>query len=139
MADDFNNLPQIIAALEAACKNTVVETAAEIVADAKTRAPVSTGAMQSSIHAVSEAGSGYDEARQAAVAARPEIAKTFGREAQINQAPGLHEAVVDVPVDYAEYVHNGTGRMAARPFLESAGLAKSREFQRRLRDKLKSL
>lgn len=94
----------------------VIKTAADIVVEARGKAPVRTGALKTSIYAV------YPGSPPAV----PPVIMTEGGKSKMIatfDAPhvqGDYEAVVCVGVEYGFFVEYGTRRMKAQPFLTPA-------------------
>lgn len=133
------NFDAILLNLDDACKDAVDETALSIVETAQSNAPVDTGALRASIHAVTPRGSGWGRAKSKATGLRPEIGDDFAEKAAVSKKRGTAEAVVEAGAPYASLVHNGTGKMPARPFLEMATAGESEDLQARLARKLTAL
>jgi len=111
----LNRLPQLEAASAAAGAQAVAKLAFDVEAAAKQNVAVDTGALKSSISAITADGSDYD--------ANTAVAQGLNPAAQIAPAPVPSsdlEAFVVAPMEYAAYVEYGTIHMAAQPFLTPA-------------------
>lgn len=133
------NFDAILLNLDNACKDAVDETALSIVETAQGNAPVDTGALRASIHAVTPRGSGWGKSKSKAIGLRPEIKDDFAEKAVVSKRRGTAEAVVEAGAPYASLVHNGNGKMAARPFLEMATAGENEDMESRLKRKLAAL
>ena len=110
---------KVIAALGAAgprvrkaASREVVRAALRVQAEAKANTPVDTGRLRNSI-AVADNEAGLDAVGML--------------------SPDTLSAVVGTNVEYAIYVHNGTSRVAGRPFLFNAWEAERAVFAANLR------
>jgi HK97 gp10 family phage protein len=113
---DTRGIEQFAQGLEDELSKLVRKTAFAIEGDAKTRAPVDTGALRASIYTVTSDG-GSSRVPQGVEAAGP-----------VERPSSPTEAVVAVGVNYAPYVEYGTRHTAAQPFLMPAGVAKEGPF-----------
>lgn len=96
--------------------DTVIRRMAfELQGIAQVKAPHDTNALRNSIYTNTSKGSKYSEADAGAKARNP-AAQT----SPIPEASGEMTAVVGACVNYAQYLEEGTSRMAAQPFLKPA-------------------
>lgn len=156
----FNHLPAVRKALDVGMAQAVNQTAVrvrdaakELVPSLDNPGPFATGALQASIHVVTEERSDYYDAIIGADSARMSAADPDDRqplEPFINPPITIHAprgwtiAAVVAPLNYAYRVEMGgfSSRYAPRaagPFMRPAALMERQAFARRARDVVKSL
>lgn len=113
--------------LEGLLGQVVRKTAFDIEAEAKVRAPIDTGALRASIHAVTDRESHHAQARAATAAAAPSL--SLFPEVKPNERLS---AVVAVGVEYGLYVEMGTAAMPGRAYLRPAMEKARRPFEQAL-------
>jgi HK97 gp10 family phage protein len=140
-----DNLDALERALINAGRNAVDETAQVIKANARKLAPVDTSAMKTSIHVVTSGKSEYPDAKAAAIAINPAIEKQIVPPISVDEAErGVVQAIVDVPLEYADLVEHGhynvrAGKhMKPQPFLKPAGDGQANTFRQRVISELDS-
>ncbi len=110
----FNKIPDLIKNLPTAVDKALDKGAALIEGAAKANAPVLTGALRASGYRITPLTNDYDANVAQAEGLNPDM------QAEEPGYVGPHEAVVGFAAHYAGYVHDGTARMAGRPFLMEA-------------------
>jgi hypothetical protein len=110
MAKGFNSLPEVIALIQKAAEDMVVQSAKNIAKTAVDNAPEQTGFMASTVYTSTKEGSTYGQG-----AGSPPKDSTMMPE--VPKPANAQSAWVAVAADYAIDVEMGTIHMAPEPYL----------------------
>jgi len=130
----FNNFGDITKLMTPRIDEAIHVTANEVVTEAQAHAPVDTGALRESIHAVTDRENGYPQAAAQAVTLRHSgnrpnsEAKTFPYVGPEHD----HEAIVAACVEHGMVNEFGGGNLPARPFFVPAVEHAAPEFFNRI-------
>lgn len=114
-AQEFNKFPDIIKALQAGAKVAVRTVAKEVTQEAAQTCPYDTGFLAGSHYYVTSDASTYGQGvRRATRQADRDVLP------EVSAPESESEAIVAVAASYALPVHDGTKRMAGRPWLAQA-------------------
>lgn len=133
-----HNFDRIIQQLEEIAANAVADTTNAIAEKAQHLAPVDSSSLQQSVYAVLPNHNGHGQAEAAARRVNPQVDILPPLTIEEGE-PGVHHGIVDVAAAHGIFVHNGTGDMAARPFLEEAALNADQHLEAHVRAGLRRL
>ena len=147
VALDMRELEKLIKEEPARAARIIKATAFQVEAEAKSRAPVDTGALKNSIYSNLYGQSGLArmalQAQRKTVVMRRRASKRVRARAQrwadkryipLPQPGSVYEAIVGPSVNYAIYLEFGTFRMAAKPYLKPAVEAARAQYAERWKE-----